>query len=34
MTSKSLKIAQFQPMSCPREGLQAGNMKGAHRCTQ
>ena len=31
MTSKSLRIAQFQPMSCPREGQQAGNMRGAQR---
>ena len=31
MTFKSLKIAQFQPMSCPREGQQAGNMRGAQR---
>ena len=31
MTSKSLKIAHFHPMSCPREGQQASNMRGAQR---
>ena len=31
MTSKSLKIAQIRPVSCPREGQQASNMRGAQR---
>ena len=28
---KSLKIAQFRPVSCPREGQQASNIRGAQR---